>query len=133
MSNSFDKILDVSAVLRACCASVHSFLVWGDPLYVRMLCPWVHQHRENWCYVLEGLHVFMPWYVHGVLCSGALLPRCVCGLRAPRQDSLHPQRGIYRQGYVYPPHASAATVKGGATRCVFTLISQCDTVTLWGP
>ncbi|KAJ4453815.1 hypothetical protein PAPYR_11612 [Paratrimastix pyriformis] len=24
----FDKFLDVSAVLRACCASVHSFLVW---------------------------------------------------------------------------------------------------------
>ncbi|KAJ4453935.1 hypothetical protein PAPYR_11474 [Paratrimastix pyriformis] len=26
----FDKFLDVSAVLRACCASVHSFLVWCD-------------------------------------------------------------------------------------------------------
>ncbi|KAJ4456059.1 hypothetical protein PAPYR_8821 [Paratrimastix pyriformis] len=24
----FDQFLDVSAVLRACCASVHSFLVW---------------------------------------------------------------------------------------------------------
>ncbi|KAJ4453186.1 hypothetical protein PAPYR_12425 [Paratrimastix pyriformis] len=26
----FDKFLDVSAVLRACCASVHSFLVWEN-------------------------------------------------------------------------------------------------------
>ncbi|KAJ4454362.1 hypothetical protein PAPYR_10938 [Paratrimastix pyriformis] len=26
----FDQFLDVSAVLRACCASVHSFLVWEN-------------------------------------------------------------------------------------------------------
>ncbi|KAJ4454081.1 hypothetical protein PAPYR_11300 [Paratrimastix pyriformis] len=71
---------------------------------------------------LRGLHVFMPWYVHGVSSMlGALLPRCVCGLRAPRQIAYTPN-GLYID-----------RVKGGATRCVFTLISQCDTVTLWGP
>ncbi|KAJ4453987.1 hypothetical protein PAPYR_11412 [Paratrimastix pyriformis] len=52
---------------------------------------------------LRGLHVFMPWYVHGVLCSGALLPRCVCGLRAPRQIAYTPN-GLYIDRGMFTHH-----------------------------
>ncbi|KAJ4453192.1 hypothetical protein PAPYR_12416 [Paratrimastix pyriformis] len=37
------KFLDVSAVLRACCASVHSFLVWQTPTS----CP-LSSHGVTW-------------------------------------------------------------------------------------
>ncbi|KAJ4454363.1 hypothetical protein PAPYR_10939 [Paratrimastix pyriformis] len=41
----FDKFLDVSAVLRACCASVHSFLVWLTPVF-RIILPYLDDHGK---------------------------------------------------------------------------------------
>ncbi|KAJ4456753.1 hypothetical protein PAPYR_7870 [Paratrimastix pyriformis] len=90
------KFLDVSAVLRACCASVHSFLVWGDPLYVRMLCPWVHQHRENWCYVLEGLA-----RVHALVCSWGVFYARAPFCPGVFVDSEHRGRIAYTPNGVY--------------------------------
>ncbi|KAJ4452855.1 hypothetical protein PAPYR_12859 [Paratrimastix pyriformis] len=231
----FDKFLDVSAVLRACCASVHSFLVWGfagdniartrvmltsDPSRKAPMTHWLlnsspdaqtqdrelpeltrwlfcgqgvhaergecptsavrtgvalrgasrglvtacsfanctsflngfssdpvcavppapgclmfflwggpalaHDHHPNTgtlCYVLEGLA-----RVHALVCSWGVFYARAPFCPGVFVDSEHRGRIAYTPNGVYIDR-----VKGGATRWVFTLISQCDTVTLWGP
>ncbi|KAJ4454161.1 hypothetical protein PAPYR_11206 [Paratrimastix pyriformis] len=95
------------------------FFLWGGPALA-------HDHHPNTgtlCYVLEGLA-----RVHALVCSWGVFYARAPFCPGVFVDSEHRGRIAYTPNGVYIDR-----VKGGATRWVFTLISQCDTVTLWGP
>ncbi|KAJ4453991.1 hypothetical protein PAPYR_11416 [Paratrimastix pyriformis] len=72
----FDKFLDVSAVLRACCASVHSFLVWV--CLGKRLLGYPTNHPIEGPMRLDEIVLWersYPFYLRGVLRDRSLLER----------------------------------------------------------
>ncbi|KAJ4452952.1 hypothetical protein PAPYR_12715 [Paratrimastix pyriformis] len=92
----FDKFLDVSAVLRACCASVHSFLVWvclgkrllGYPTSSRCVMPAVRHVRGVPC---PRCAMSAVRHVRGAPCSR-------CAMFAVRHARWSPGKSVWVRG-----------------------------------